>query len=696
VFLLRRQLYAFFLFCFVFFLLYCSSGVNEHALLVCRVRSSWNTIFFRFKSRKLPTFYRPDVAHRVMLLGARVRGLPGVINNNTNIRRTISPSVFSKPCTSYTSRILLKCGKRSRSSGSCASSSSGRSRGSAMQNMEMQTSVQAQSENGHDNGSLKTLETLKFSNTFTESLPGDTDRTNNVRQVHGAFYSYVSPTPTDTEPHVVSYAPAVARLIGLEPSECQRPEFALIFSGNGNPKNWSPRNFPPPYAQCYGGHQFGSWAGQLGDGRAISLGELLNESTGVRWELQLKGAGKTPYSRFADGRAVLRSSLREYVGSEAMAALGVPTTRALSLVSTGQGVVRDMFYSGNPQEEPGAVVCRVARSFIRFGTFQLPVSRGDEGVMIRTLADYVIKHFYEEECVKSAEEEEEEDGNKYLKLLKTVASRTGRLIAEWHRVGFVHGVLNTDNMSILGDTIDYGPFAWLERFDPDFTPNTTDLPGRRYAFGAQPEIGQWNVLQLARAFVTGGLINEEQGADGIRAYGTALTSHYNEIMARKMGFIDFQKNLQLTNDFLRAMYDDGSDYTNTFRALSSVSIDDPSIIPAPLAAAVEWDGLSDERKTAWADWVARYKDALRNNGVEEREKVQNAANPAIIPRNHVLVDIIGEAEDGNYDLLEEYLDVLQTPYCTETVTKAQASHPSWFVPAPKKSRLGVELLSCSS
>lgn len=614
-----------------------------------------------------------------MLLGARARGLPG----NTRTRRNHLLSVFTKPSTCLSWKLLQR-DKRMRTNSNSSNA--------VHTQTQVQTQVQMQLENKTVD-TLKTLETLKFSNTFTESLPGDADTTNSVRQVHGAFYSYVSPTPTNTEPQVVSYSSAVARLIGMEPSECHRPEFALIFSGN-SPKNWSPQNFPPPFAQCYGGHQFGSWAGQLGDGRAISLGEVLNDSTGVRWELQLKGAGKTPYSRFADGRAVLRSSLREYVGSEAMAALGVPTTRALSLVATGQGVIRDMFYSGNAQEEPGAVVCRVAQSFVRFGTFQLPVSRSD-GEMVRVLADYVIKYFYEEECRHCGNNCD--DSVKYLELLKAVASRTGRLIAEWHRVGFVHGVLNTDNMSILGDTIDYGPFAWLERFDPDFTPNTTDLPGRRYAFGAQPEIGQWNILQLARAFVAGGLINEEQGADGIRAYGTALTDHYNQIMARKMGFIDFQGNSKkLTNDLLRAMYEDGADYTNTFRALSSVCVDDPSIIPAPLAAAVEWEGLSDERKTAWADWVAEYKEALKHNGVDDRQNVQNAANPAIIPRNHVLVEIIGEAEGGNYELLEEYLEAVQNPYCAEPMHKAAAAHPSWFEPAPKKSRLGVELLSCSS
>lgn len=258
--------------------------------------------------------------------------------------------------------------------------------------------------------------------------------------MQNSFFSYVDPTATGTEPTTIITSDDVAHLIGLDPEESDRPEFAMIFSGNALLPGET-----RAYAQCYGGHQFGSWAGQLGDGRAICLGEVLNQGTSIRWELQLKGAGRTPYSRFADGRAVLRSSIREYVASEAMASLGVPTTRALSLVATGDDVLRDMFYNGNAKMEPGAVVCRVARSFIRFGTFQLPVSRGDEQApMAKTLADYVIRHFYPE-CADAA--------NPYAALLQAVAQRTGRLVAEWHRVGFVHGVLNTDNMSILGKNL---------------------------------------------------------------------------------------------------------------------------------------------------------------------------------------------------------------------------------------------------
>ena len=536
---------------------------------------------------------------------------------------------------------------------------------------------------------LSNLENLNFANIFTTELPADPSTKNTPRQVENSFFSYVNPTGTGTEPTTIAFSEEVATMIGLDPGESDRPEFALVFSGNallpGDSK---------PYAQCYGGHQFGSWAGQLGDGRAICLGEVLNSSTGVRWELQLKGAGRTPYSRFADGRAVLRSSIREYVASEAMAALGVPTTRALSLVLTGDDVLRDMFYNGNAQMEPGAVVCRVARSFIRFGTFQLPVSRGDDQIpLAKTLCDFVIRHFYPECSTDSTK-------NQYALLLQAIAKRTGHLVTAWHQVGFVHGVLNTDNMSILGDTIDYGPYGWLERYDPDFTPNTTDLPGRRYCFHAQPEIGQFNVLQLARSLVVGGLMNEEEAREGLAAYGTALTDSYSTMMGNKMGLKTYDR--VLTNGLFKAMYEDAADYTNTFRALSSVSMDTPASgddgeLPKELIAAVGLDELPVERIEVWSTWVKEYRTALRTAGWssdEERKAVQDRTNPVIVPRNHVLVGIISEATVGNYEPLEKYMKALRQPYVDSS--GGNEIDIKWKEPGPKQSRMGVELLSCSS
>jgi len=265
--------------------------------------------------------------------------------------------------------------------------------------------------------------------------------------VTGAFFTFVQPTPADGDPSLVAASADTAALFGLDPQEFGTAEFLRCFAGVETPPAWK------PWAQCYGGHQFGSWAGQLGDGRAISLTEVVNAS-GERWELQLKGAGKTPYSRRADGRAVLRSSVREYVASEAMHWLGIPTTRALSLVVTNDGVIRDQWYNGNNKLEPGAIVCRVARSFLRFGTWQLPASRSEDENVVK-LTDYTIAHQYPHLQGRP---------DAYAAWLLEVCERTARLAAAFQAVGFVHGVLNTDNMSILGDCIDYGPFGFMGAF----------------------------------------------------------------------------------------------------------------------------------------------------------------------------------------------------------------------------------------
>ena len=280
---------------------------------------------------------------------------------------------------------------------------------------------------------------LAFDNRFTRELPGDPSDEPHPRQVYGACYSHVSPRRC-AAPRLVAHAREVAELLGLDETATASDRFAEVFSGN--------RVLPgmQPFAMCYGGHQFGHWAGQLGDGRAINLGQAIAPD-GRRWMLQLKGAGRTPYARRADGLAVLRSSLREFLCSEAMHHLGVPTTRALSLVTTGETVLRDMLYDGHPRDEPGAVVCRVAPSFTRFGNFQIFAARGDHDTL-RRLADYTLTHDFPHLGSPSPES--------YLAMFTEVCQRTAEMIVHWMRVGFVHGVMNTDNMSILGQTIDYG------------------------------------------------------------------------------------------------------------------------------------------------------------------------------------------------------------------------------------------------
>ncbi len=288
----------------------------------------------------------------------------------------------------------------------------------------------------------QTLDTLTFDNSFTHELPADPETENYRRQVKRACYSRVQPEKV-SQPQLVSYAREMAEELDLASDVCETVDFTQVFSGNRLLEGMD------CYATCYGGHQFGNWAGQLGDGRAINLGEIVNQH-GERWTLQLKGAGPTPYARMADGFAVLRSSVREFLCSEAMHHLGIPTTRALSLVTTGEQVVRDMFYDGNPRPEPGAVVCRVAQSFTRFGSFEIFTARGEADVL-KQLIDYTIRTDFPHLGEPSPEV--------YLAWFEEVCRRTAEMITHWMSVGFVHGVMNTDNMSILGLTIDYGPYG---------------------------------------------------------------------------------------------------------------------------------------------------------------------------------------------------------------------------------------------
>ncbi|MGA0840878.1 MAG: protein adenylyltransferase SelO, partial [Pseudomonadales bacterium] len=371
---------------------------------------------------------------------------------------------------------------------------------------------------------MATLEALTFDNHFTRSLPADPETGSHRRQVQGAIFSRVQPTPV-REPRLLAAAENVAALIGLDPDELRRPEFAAVVAGNSVLAGMD------PHATCYGGHQFGNWAHQLGDGRAINLGEVVAPCG--RLMLQLKGAGATPYSRTADGLAVLRSSVREFLCSEAMHHLGVPTTRALSLAATGESVMRDMLYDGHPALEPGAVVCRVAPSFLRFGHFEILAARRDLGLLEQLLGFTVETQF-------PALHARFPQGGKdaWLALFAEITERTAFLMSEWMRVGFVHGVMNTDNMSILGLTIDYGPYGWLENFDPDWTPNTTDGEGRRYRYANQPGVAHWNLLQLANALFP--LVGEAAPLEAIlNAYPEQYQAYRQRAMAAKLGLSEW-------------------------------------------------------------------------------------------------------------------------------------------------------------
>src|SRR3954447_1670971 len=401
---------------------------------------------------------------------------------------------------------------------------------------------------------------LAFDNTFVRHLPADPVADNVPRQVHGASYTPVAPTPV-AAPRLLAWSEDLAERLGLG-----RPDAAMVEVLAGN------RVLPgmQPYAARYGGHQFGHWAGQLGDGRAITLGEIIARDGG-RQELQLKGAGRTPYSRTADGRAVLRSSLREFLCSEALHWLGVPTTRALSLVGTGEDVIRDMFYDGHAAPEPGAVVCRVAPSFLRFGNFQIHAAH-DEPAILGKLVDFTIENHF--------------PGKSKAQWFHELCRRTALLMADWMRLGFVHGVMNTDNMSILGLTIDYGPYGWLEGYDPAWTPNTTDAQGRRYCYGNQPHIALWNLARFAEALLP--LSAKEELEEGLKLYEETFRKAWWQALAQKLGFasLDRAQDEALAADLFELLGKAETDFSLFFRTLSRVRpADSDEALIAPLRPA---------------------------------------------------------------------------------------------------------------
>ena len=533
---------------------------------------------------------------------------------------------------------------------------------------------------------FQTLETLTFDNRFTRELPADPETGNARRQVTQACYSRVQPTKV-SHPQVVAYAWEVAEELGLSRAFCESDDFPHVFSGNRLLDGMD------PYATCYGGHQFGNWAGQLGDGRAINLGEIINP-TGQRWVLQLKGAGLTPYSRSADGLAVLRSSIREFLCSEAMHHLGVPTTRALSLVSTGEHVVRDMLYDGHPKPEPGAVVCRVAPSFTRFGNFQLFAARGEIEVL-QQLVDYTIRTDFPHVSEPSRDT--------YLAWFEEVCRLTARMIVHWLRVGFVHGVMNTDNMSILGLTIDYGPYGWLEDYDPNWTPNTTDAASHRYAFGKQPQIAHWNLVQLANALYP--LIEQTEPLEkALHSYGQEFESGWQTMMAHKLGLQAFKPDLDdtLIAGLLEVLQLAETDMTIFYRRLADLAVstaaentpDDAPLIEPLLDAYYIPEQLTPEITARVAAWLRRYQERVREDGTDDatRRTRMNAVNPKYVLRNYLAQLAIDQAEQGDTALVHELLELLRRPYDEQPDKEAYAQkRPDWA-----RQRPGCSMLSCSS
>lgn len=474
-----------------------------------------------------------------------------------------------------------------------------------------------------------------------------------------------SPLP---DPVLVACSADAAALVGLSAPENAQEEhdWALAFGGHPGPIGAQSR------ATVYAGHQFGNWAGQLGDGRALLLGEWPDASGSAQsggfssWEVQFKGSGRTPFSRMGDGWAVLRSSIREFLCSEAMAALGVPTTRALCLVGSSRPVRRERI-------ETAAMVTRLSPSFIRFGHFE-HFSYSGQIEALRNLTRWVIDR-HAPHCSESAQPA--------LDLLRWVVARTAELMAQWQAVGFIHGVMNTDNMSILGWTIDYGPFAFLDAYDPMHTPNTTDRGGR-YAYGRQPAIAHWNLLALAQALLP--LIDKPESAleivDGFRPhYGQAMQRQ----LAAKLGLERGQADDgDLFQDLLDCMAANRSDWTLTFRHLALLSSDHQEPIPAELAAQF---ARAPQR---FAAWVAHYRArlAFETRGNSARAQAMNAVNPLVVLRHHLAQAAIAQAEQGDFSEVRRLLAALRQPYAFPPGQESDA--------LPPPADAAPACLSCSS
>ncbi|MDT0634614.1 protein adenylyltransferase SelO [Spectribacter hydrogenooxidans] len=448
-----------------------------------------------------------------------------------------------------------------------------------------------------------------------------------------ALYARVAPTPV-AQPRLIRLNRALATELGLDPDTLAAPAGVEILAGNHVPASAN------PLAMAYAGHQFGNWVPLLGDGRAVLLGDIADRR-GHRRDIQLKGAGRTLFSRMGDGRAALGPVIREYVVSEGMAGLGIPTTRALAMVETGESVRRQ-------RPEPGAVLTRVAASHVRVGTFQYCLGRGDHD-SIRALADHVIAHHYPE--LKDAE-------RPYLGLLEAVTHRTADLVAQWLLVGFIHGVMNTDNVSIAGETLDYGPCAFMDHYHPGTVFSSIDAQGR-YAYDQQAHIGQWNLARLAECLLP--LLGDDQeqavadATEVLDGYVARFEAAHHDGLAAKIGLNERRDgDLDLANDLLRRMDDNDADFTLTFRRL---------------ADAVDGSGEAGVRAlfrdpAAFDSWATQWRERLAADDLSDdtRRTAMRTVNPAYIPRNHRIQQVIDAAEAGDLQPLDELLTVVARPF----------------------------------
>ncbi|MFL6711070.1 MAG: protein adenylyltransferase SelO [Massilia sp.] len=458
------------------------------------------------------------------------------------------------------------------------------------------------------------------------------------------FFTRLMPTPLPA-PYFVGASGRAAALVGLTVDDLQAPDFVELFAGNAV----ADRSLP--LSAVYSGHQFGVWAGQLGDGRAILLGEL-NGPAGPM-ELQLKGAGLTPYSRMGDGRAVLRSSIREFLCSEAMAALGIPTTRALCIMGADRPVIRETV-------ETAAVVTRMAPSFVRFGSFEHWYHR-DKPEQLKQLADYVIHTFYPELTAEA---------NPYTALLAEVTRRTARMIAHWQAVGFMHGVMNTDNMSILGLTIDYGPFGFMEAFEPGFICNHSDQGGR-YSYANQPQVGHWNCYALGQALLP--LIGDVDAAqEALGVYQGEFGATLDYLLHAKLGLnTHLDDDAALIDGMFKAMTASHVDFTNFFRALGNFTAEQD----VSAGNTVLRDMFID--RSDFDAWAAQYRTRLQSEQSvdSERKLAMDAVNPKYVLRNYLAQVAIDKAANKDYSEIARLLAVLERPFDEQPDNAAYAALP---------------------
>ena len=457
---------------------------------------------------------------------------------------------------------------------------------------------------------MSTLHSLNFDNTFA--------------RLDSKLFTHVAPQAIYA-PHVVHFNPQVAQLLDLETSN--NSDLATYFSGA------MPLPNSQPLAMTYSGHQFGQYNPQLGDGRGLLLGEVVN-SKGERWDIHLKGAGKTPYSRFGDGRAVLRSSIREYLGSEALHGLGIPSTRALCIIGSKEPVQRET-------TETAATLVRVADSHIRFGHFEWIFN--NQPKLLKSFSDYVIQRHYPS-CQHSPKP--------YANLLQQIVTRTATLMAQWQLVGFAHGVMNTDNFSITGCTFDYGPYGFLDAYQPSFICNHSDNTGR-YAWNQQPSIGLWNLNALAYALSP--LIDKEDIMTALQSYEATLLDTYYKGIKAKLGLIENnEQDNALAFDLLDILMKNNMDYTRTFRALSHINQED-------IQCSLRDDCLG---RAKFDDWFKRYTQRLAQEKTTnlQRQQQMQATNPKYILRNYLAQIAIEKAEKGDFSEIDTLLMLVQNPY----------------------------------